>query len=108
MADTTEQIWFRVLVAIISGFFAGVSIANVIYYQRIYNAGGGGGISKGEAYSMMAISVLILVLALVIFIWALFRLFSRETREEFVAAAKSESAGLGKGKKGRTVARVKD
>lgn len=71
MADTTETLWFKIIVTIASGFFAGLFLANIIYYNRLRT---GGTLSSGEITSMLWLNAILFVVAIIIFIWALVRL----------------------------------
>lgn len=66
--------WFNILVFIVSGFVAGLSIANIIYYSRVKRANGSCTVSSGEANAMIWVNVIVLVFALIIFLWSLWRL----------------------------------
>jgi hypothetical protein len=67
---TSEQPWFRIVVAILAIFVAGFSIANVIYYYKLSK---GNSVSKGEGYAMLCLSVIILIPTIFVMIWAIFR-----------------------------------
>ena len=80
--DTTEAVWYKVLVFIVSGIIVGVSIANIVYYNRLRD-GSSASVSDGEATAMMWVNIVVLVIAALIFLWSLWRLiFSRESRKK--------------------------
>lgn len=72
--ETSESRWFKISVFVISGFFVGFSLANIIYFNRLRRAGGGGGVTRSEATSMLWINGILFAIALVIFIWSIYRL----------------------------------
>lgn len=76
MADleTSESRWFKIVVFVVSGFFVGFSIANMIYFNRIRKAGGGGGVTQGEATAMLWVNGILLAIAVIIFLWSIYRL----------------------------------
>lgn len=75
MADTTETQWFKIIVFISAGFFAGLFLANIIYYNRLRS---GQTLSHGEAVSMLWLNIILFILAIILFIWALIRLILRQ------------------------------
>jgi len=80
--DTTESRWYKVLVFIVSGIVVGVSIANIVYFNRLRDDSCTA-VSSGEATTMLWVNVVILVIAALIFLWSLWRLiFSRESRKQ--------------------------
>ena len=81
MADTTETLWFKIIVTIASGFFAGLFLANIIYYNRLRT---GGTLSSGEITSMLWLNAILFVVAIIIFIWALVRLVLSPASREVV------------------------
>lgn len=89
MSDSTETRWFKILVLIASGLVAGVSLANIIYYNRI-RTGSCTAVSVNEATGLLVVNVIIFIIAILLFLWALWRLlFSREFR------VKAQGATLG-------------
>jgi len=82
MTDTTGERWFKIITAVGSGFVAGISIANAIYYNNI-RTGSCNAVSQGEATTMLWINIVIAVLAIIIFFWALYLIFfSSEVRTD--------------------------
>lgn len=79
MSDTTETRWFKIVTLVAAGFFSGLFIANVIYYNRLRN---GGNVTKGEATAMLWINGILLVIAIILFVWALVRLVAPEGAKE--------------------------
>jgi len=78
MTDTTETRWFKIIVFVASGFFAGLFLADIIYFNRLRN---GGTITNGEAVAMLWLNAILFIIAIIIFIWALIRLLTTtETR----------------------------
>jgi hypothetical protein len=85
----TESFWFRLLVAIVTGFIAGYSLAAIIYFDRLRNlTPSTTAITSGEAAWMLGFSVLIFVLAIILFLWSIYRLiFSSGERQTFYTSA---------------------
>lgn len=75
MGDTTETRWFKIIAFIALGFFAGLFLANIIYYNRLRT---GGVVTSGEATSMLVINAILFVIALLLFIWCLFRILATD------------------------------
>jgi len=95
--DTTESRWFKIVVFLLTSIVVGVSIANIVYYNRI-RSGTCGAVSNGEATTMLWISVIVLIIAALIWLWSIWRLFfSRETRERVKHVMLDPSAGAGMG-----------
>lgn len=70
---------FTVFVFILSGFFAGFTLANVIYFNRLrtsLSTLSGVSVTAGEASALMWINIILLILSLIIFIWSIVRLVS--------------------------------
>ena len=96
--DTTEPRWFKITVFIVSGFFAAFSIANLIYYDRIKKNGGCGSVTQGEATAMFWINLILAIVTLIVFLWALWRIiFSREYRQHMVDQGMTYVSGEGTG-----------
>ena len=73
---------FLVSTTIVSGFFTGFSLANIVYYARLRNAGCSA-ISSGEATSMLILNIILFIIALVIFIWTIWELIvSSKTKQQ--------------------------
>lgn len=114
--ETSESRWFKIAVFIVSGFFVGISLANVIYFHRIRDATntgtttgfisstgstftatptGGCGITSGEALAMLWVNGIILVISLLIFIWSIYRLVAgREYRDRVRTYFREEGPGF--------------
>ena len=83
VSDTTETRWFKIVIVVVTGFVIGISIANIVYYNRI-RSGTCNAVTQNEANAMFWINIVILVVASLIFLWALWRLlFTRETVERW-------------------------
>ena len=65
--------WFKIIIIIVAAATIGVSIANIIYYNRIRSSNSTV-ISHNEAVTMLWINIILIVFAAVIFIWAIWRL----------------------------------
>ena len=72
--ETSEARWFKIVVFVVSGFFVGFSLANIIYFNRIRRNNGAPGITRGEATAMLWINAILFGIALIIFIWSIYRL----------------------------------
>lgn len=79
MGDTAETRWFKIIVTIVSGFFIGIAIANIVYYNRI-RSGTCNAVTKNEANVMFWINIVILVIAVIIFLWSLWRLLFTQSQ----------------------------
>ncbi len=94
MPDTSETRAFKWVSLISSAFFVGIFLANLIYFGKIYTAGGNVSVSKGQALAMMWLNGILLVVALIIFIWSIFRLaITREARKGVSAYFNEEGGG---------------
>ena len=83
MANTSESLWYKIFVIILSVFIVGVSIANVIYFNRI-RKNGCVDVSSGEATAMLWVNGIILVISVLFFLWSLWRLiFTKDKREQY-------------------------
>ena len=69
-----SSMWFGLVVVIVAAATIGVSIVNLIYYNRI-RTGTCGAVSHDEATTMFWINIGLIVLASVLFIWGLVNLF---------------------------------
>lgn len=82
MVESSGDRWFKITVVISSGFFAGFSIANAIYYNRI-RTGACSAVTQGEAATLLWINIILAILAIIIFFWALWLLiFTAEVRTD--------------------------
>ena len=82
VVEISESRWFKIVVFVISGFFVGFSLANIIYFNRIRRNGGGDRVTRGEATSMLWVNAILFAIALIVFIWSIFRLVAgREYRQ---------------------------
>jgi uncharacterized BrkB/YihY/UPF0761 family membrane protein len=78
----TETRIFRIFAVIVAIIFVGFSIANVAYFNQIKN-GECTTISQGAATSMYIVNIILLIVAIFLFIWALYRLiFGKVTRNK--------------------------
>ena len=98
ISDTTETRWFKIISFIVLGFIVGVSIANIVYFNRI-RTGTCNAVTQGEANIMMWVNIVISIITGLLFIWSLWRLlFSKELRHNIGEGAssyfKGESTGL--------------
>lgn len=92
MTDTTETRWFKIIVFIFSAISVGLFIANVVYFNRIRT---GGTVTTGEATSMLWLSVIFLVIAIIVFLWTIWSLvFSKGTQESIKHYMLSEPTGF--------------
>ena len=88
MSDTTESRWFKIVVFLLTSIVVGVSIANIVYFNRI-RTGNCQAISHGTAVTMIWVNVILLIIAAIIWLWSIWRLiFSRTTRETFKGKVK--------------------
>ncbi len=76
--ETSEARWFKIVVFVVSGFFVGFSLANIIYFNRIRRNNGAPGITRGEATAMLWINAILFGISLIIFIWSIYRLVAGE------------------------------
>lgn len=97
MSDTTETRWFKIIIFIVTGFVLGVSIANIVYYNRI-KSGTCNAVTSGEANAMFWINIIIAVAVGLVMLWSLWRLlFSREFREQLGSGVTGYLQGEGSG-----------
>ena len=97
MADTTESRSFKIVVFILSAVVVGVSIANIVYFNRIRD-GTCQAVSHGTATTMVWVNAILLVIAIIILLWSLWRLlFSQGAREQVKHYMVSPTAGMGMG-----------
>ena len=95
--DTTESRWFKIIVTLLSAIIIGVTIANLVYFNKI-RTGTCNAVSSGEATTMLWINVILLVIAAVVFIWSLYRLFvSHDTRKQVQHYMVSPQSGMNMG-----------
>lgn len=66
---------FDIYIFIITGFFAGFTLANIIAFNRL-RSGANSSISSGEATVLMWLNILLFIAALIAFIWAIVQLVS--------------------------------
>ena len=82
MTDTTESRWFKIVVFILAAIVVGVSIANIVYFNRIRD-GTCQAVSRNSATTMLWVNVILLVIAILVLLWSLWRMiFTSETREK--------------------------
>ena len=95
MSDTNETRWFKIFAFIGTGFFAGLFLANIVYYNRVRT---GGVITKNEALSMLILNGILFAIAFILFIWCLYRLLvTEDTRAVIKEAAVSYVHGTNGG-----------
>ena len=114
--ETSEARWFKIVVFVISGFFVGFSIANIVYFNRIRRNNGAPGITRGEATAMLWINAILFGVSLIIFIWSIYRLvagveyrrrvtqYLQEPNEGFIEAPET-GAPIPRARRSRTVTR---
>lgn len=91
--SSTEAVWFKIIVLIVSAVFVGFSIANIVYFNRI-RKGNCEEVSEGEATTLLWLNIVMVIIAGIIFIWSLWRLiFSRETRQRVQTTLTSPDVG---------------
>ena len=96
MSDT-ESRWFKIIVTLLSAVIIGVTIANLVYFNKI-RTGSCDSVSSGEATTMLWINIILLVIAAVVFIWSLYRLFvSHDTRQKVQHYMISPESGMNMG-----------
>lgn len=82
MSGSTGDRWFKIFTLIGTGFGAGFSIANAIYYNRI-RTGTCNAVTRGEATTLMWINIVMAVFFIILFFWALYMLlFSSSIRTD--------------------------
>jgi len=72
---STSSRVFLFFAFIISLFVIGVTIANIIYFRKIANGNSSCAVSPGEGEAMFWVNVIILVMAIILFIWSLIGMF---------------------------------
>ncbi len=65
-----SSIWFNVIVIIVAAATIGLSIANIVYYNRIKN-NTCGAVSNNEANTMLWLNIVMIVLAAILFLWGI-------------------------------------
>ena len=76
----TEAIWFRIISVLLIGFFLGLFIANAVYFDRIVREPFSCTVTKTEAQTLFWFNVIWAVIAAILFIWAIVRLFWHESK----------------------------
>lgn len=76
----TEARLFKIAVFIITLVITGIMLTNIIYYSGMTN---GQYPNNTEATAMLWISAIIFTLAALLWIWSIYRMFHKETREEY-------------------------
>lgn len=76
----TEARLFKIVVFVVTLIIAAIMLTNIIYYSGMTNNQYP---SKSEANAMLWISAIVFTLAALLWIWSIFRMFHKETREEF-------------------------
>lgn len=95
VVETSEARWFKIVVFVVSGFFVGFSLANIVYFNRIRRNNGVPGITRGEATSMLWINAILFAISLIVFIWSIFRLVAgREYRQQLTTYFQEPGEGF--------------
>jgi len=76
-SETTESRWFKIVVVIASGLATAFFITNAVFYDKIRQSSCTA-ISKDEADVMFYLNVIFAIITGIIFIWGIFRLFTRK------------------------------
>jgi len=93
--ETSETRWFKIVVFVVSGFFVGFSLANIIYFNRIRLNNGAPGITRGEATSMLWINALLFAISMIIFIWSIYHLITtRQYRQRVTEYLQEQHEGF--------------
>ena len=74
---STELLWFKIPVIIISLFTIGVCIPNLIYYNKLRN-GTSKDISSGTALTMFWVNLILLILAVMVLVLSILALILHE------------------------------
>jgi hypothetical protein len=91
-STVTESLIFNVVLFIAVGFILGVLIANAFYFNRIRGTGCMGSISSNEATIMFWLNVALAIVAAIIWLWSIYRLFVIFRTREFSEKASLQSA----------------
>jgi hypothetical protein len=67
--------WFSILILIVAAVIVGLTIANILYFNRIRQ---GGTVQPSEASSMVWLNVIVMIGAVIVFLIALWVLFSHK------------------------------
>ena len=67
MSDTTESRSFKIVVFLLAAIVVGVTIANIVYYNRIRN-GTCNAVTHGEATTLVWVNAILLIIAALIFL----------------------------------------
>ena len=87
MTETTESRWFKIISFIVTDFFAGFSLANIIYYAKARN--NCNALSRTEVISMLWLNIILFIFAIILFLWSLWRLiFSGSYRQQLSSNVK--------------------
>ena len=93
--QTGETLWFKGMVVVGSAVIAGFAAAAIYYFDKIRKNGGCGSVTQSEATSMYYVAVIILIIALIIFIWALVKLlFSKDYLTKVQTTLNTPGTGL--------------
>lgn len=102
VVETTGTRWFKFTVFAVSGFMAGVSLANVIYYNRIRTESCDA-VTKGQARSMYIINIIIFIVSFALFIWSAVKIFfTQQARQHASQLVTDKIDQAKKGLTGRT------
>lgn len=96
----TRAWWFSITVFISSGIFAGVFIANAVYFGRARN--NCNTINRGQANTMMWINIILAIISLIIFFWSIYNIVFTEDAKmylktvgyNYAASAVNKPSGL--------------
>ncbi len=77
MNNSTEVRWFRIYVFIVSLFTLGISISNIVHFNRIRN-GACNAVTKREADTQFWLNIFLAFLSGILFLWSFIKLFSVE------------------------------
>jgi len=70
----------KLLGFIFSGVVSGVFIWNTINYNKIVNAGGTAGITKGQAESALYVNVALAIISLLVFLYSVWLLLTSDSQ----------------------------
>lgn len=85
--SNSESLGFRIVAVIVLTIIAGFVLAVIIYFNQIKQ---GKILSTSEATSMLVIAGIIFAITIILWIWALVRLFfSKKDRDEYITKAKN-------------------
>jgi len=74
--SSTELMWFKIIVIFVAMATIALSIVNLVYYNRIRN--GTCVVSHSEAVTMFWLNFILMILAIIVFLWTLWKLIMPE------------------------------